>query len=223
MMATGVFLPLAISFSTSSLKAMSCSATAAFRVVMAPAQLAQEPTARNSKRLPVKAKGEVRLRSVLSTKTSGISTRPTLLLFLPAISMGVSDGTSRSLCSTSVIVRPRKADTIAGGASLAPRRWALVAEAMEAFSRALCFCTAASTFTKKVMNCRLPLASLPGASSCVPLSVPRDQLLCLPEPFTPSKGFSCRSTTKPCLRAMRFIRFMTIRNRACGRCGSSGS
>src|SRR5690554_7625162 len=36
------------------------------------AQLAEEPTARYSKRLPVKAKGEVRLRSVLSSKISGI-------------------------------------------------------------------------------------------------------------------------------------------------------
>ena len=36
------------------------------------AQLADEPAARNSKRLPVKAKGEVRLRSVLSMSNSGI-------------------------------------------------------------------------------------------------------------------------------------------------------
>ncbi len=42
------------------------SATAVFSAIIALAQLASEPTARNSKRLPVKAKGEVRLRSVLS-------------------------------------------------------------------------------------------------------------------------------------------------------------
>jgi len=35
-----------------------------FNVVMALAQLAEEPTARNSNLLPVKAKGEVRLRSL---------------------------------------------------------------------------------------------------------------------------------------------------------------
>ncbi|CCX52925.1 uncharacterized protein BN689_00943 [Alistipes sp. CAG:514] len=98
---------------------------------------------------------------------------------------------------------------MAGGASLAPRRCALVAVAMEAFRRALCFCTAASTFTKKVTNCRLPLASLPGARSIVPVSVPSDQLLCFPEPLTPAKGFSWRRTTKPCLRAILFIRFIT--------------
>ena len=30
-----------------------------------------------------------------------------------------------------------------------------------------------------------------------PLSVPRDQLLCLPEPFTPAKGFSCSRQVSP--------------------------
>ncbi len=209
-MATLRAFPEATSLSTISLNMRSCSATAALRVVIAPAQFAEDPTARNSKRLPVKAKGEVRLRSVLSTKISGISTRPRLLPFFPAISMGVSEGTSSSLWSTSVIVRPRKAETIAGGASLAPRRWALVAVAMDAFRRALCFWTAARTLTKNVMNCRFPFESLPGAISRTPVSVPRDQLLCFPEPLTPSKGFSCRSTTKPCLRASLFIRFITI-------------
>ena len=40
--------------------------------IMALAQLASEPGARNSKRFPVNAKGEVRLRSVLSISSSGI-------------------------------------------------------------------------------------------------------------------------------------------------------
>ena len=34
-----------------------------------------------------------------------------------------------------------------------------------------------------------------------PLSVAIDQLLCLPLPFTPAKGFSCSRHTKPCLEA----------------------
>lgn len=34
------------------------------------------------------------------------------------------------------------------------------------------------------------LASLPGARSIVPVSVPSDQLLCLPDPFSPANGFS---------------------------------
>ena len=37
------------------------------------------------------------------------------------------------------------------------------------------------------------------------MSVPIDQLLCLPDPFTPANGFSCSRQTSPYLRAMRCI------------------
>ena len=40
----------------------------------------------------------------------------------------------------------------------------------------------------------------PGLSSLVPQRVEMDQLLCLPEPLTPAKGFSWRSAARPCLR-----------------------
>ena len=43
-----------------------------FSAIMALAQFALEPTARNSNLLPVKANGEVRLRSVLSSSNSGM-------------------------------------------------------------------------------------------------------------------------------------------------------
>ena len=33
------------------------------------------------------------------------------------------------------------------------------------------------------------------------MSVPIDQLLCLPEPLTPANGFSCSRQTRPYLRA----------------------
>ena len=39
---------------------------------------------------------------------------------------------------------------------------------------------------------------------------PRDQLLCLPLPLMPAKGFSWKRTTKPCLRAIRVMAFMII-------------
>ena len=71
MMASVVSCPLAMSASTRRLKSARASATAVFRAIIALAQLASEPTARNSKRLPVKAKGEVRLRSVLSMSRLG--------------------------------------------------------------------------------------------------------------------------------------------------------
>lgn len=64
--------PFSINASTSFLNTVSCSATAAFKAIIALAQLASEPGARNSKRFPVNAKGEVRLRSVLSIRSSGI-------------------------------------------------------------------------------------------------------------------------------------------------------
>ena len=38
-----------------------------------------------------------------------------------------------------------------------------------------------------------------------PVLVDKDQLLCLPEPFTPANGFSCSRQDKPCLRATVFI------------------
>ena len=56
-------------------------------------------------------------------------------------------------------------------------------------------------FTMNVMKRRFSSGVFPGAISRVPVSVPSDQLLCLPEPLTPLKGFSCSSTRNPCVRA----------------------
>ena len=120
MMATLVFLPLAISFSTSALKAISCSATAALSVVMAPAQLAQEPTARNSKRLPVKANGEVRLRSVLSGIISGSELMRSMLRRSSASCAAPSFW--RIPLKTRSSVEPENTDITEGGASWPPKR-----------------------------------------------------------------------------------------------------
>ena len=53
-------------FSSTSAASHMASATMAFRVVLASAMESEEPTMRNSNLLPVKAKGEVRFRSVAS-------------------------------------------------------------------------------------------------------------------------------------------------------------
>ena len=37
----------------------------------------------------------------------------------------------------------------------------------------------------------------PGSIRLAPVSVPIDQLLCLPEPLTPANGFSCSRQTSP--------------------------
>ena len=165
--------------------------------IIASAQLSEDPTARNSKRLPVKANAEVRLRSVLSRNKVGMCEIPLILkTFLALKRIAESLRLASSLSSTAETCVPRKVEIIAGGASLAPRRWELVALMMAAFSRPLCLCTAEITFTRKVMNCKFSDAVLPGLSRLTPVSVPSDQLLCLPEPLIPLKGFSCSNTRK---------------------------
>ena len=87
--------PCSIRLSTSCLNIVNCSATVAFRANTAAAQLALEPTARNSnlfhlKRLPVKANGEVRLRSVLSSKISGIFPTPSFISFFALMMIPLS-------------------------------------------------------------------------------------------------------------------------------------
>ena len=135
-MAAYLSLPVAIFPSTSALNNFNCSATAAFRASIAEAQLASEPTARNSKRFPVKAKGEVRLRSVLSISNSGIRAISSFIPCLPA-SMRSSGSLFSRWSKTCDNWVPRKLEIIAGGASLAPRRWALVALEILAFSNPL--------------------------------------------------------------------------------------
>jgi len=94
--------------------------------------LADEPTARNSNLFPVKAKGEVRFLSVLSSKISGI--RPMFNLS-EVFSSGVilrSPTFSSKRSSIRFTSVPRKEEIIAGGASLAPNLCELLAETIEA-------------------------------------------------------------------------------------------
>ena len=49
--------------------------------------------------------------------------------------------------------------------------------------------------TKKVKNMRFVFGVLPGANKLIPVSVAKLQLLCLPLPLMPAKGFSWNSTT----------------------------
>ena len=106
--------------------------------IIASAQLSDEPTARNSNRLPVKAKGDVRLRSVLSSSSVGICEMPLMRkMLLASKRMASSSFEAASFSSTAETCEPRKAEMMAGGASLAPRRWAFVALMIDAFSRPL--------------------------------------------------------------------------------------
>ena len=99
---------------------------------------------------------------------------------------------------------------IAGGASLAPRRWSWPASAMLARSRSACSLTAWMTATRNARNCALACGSFPGSSRFSPSSVAIDQLLCLPEPLIPAKGFSWMRNMSPWRGASRRIMLITI-------------
>ena len=92
---------------------------------------------------------------------------------------------------------PRKIEMIAGGASFAPRRWSWPAAAIDARSSPWCLLTASMTAAQKNRNWRFSWGVSPGSSRFTPVSVPIDQLLCLPDPFTPANGFSCIRQTSP--------------------------
>ena len=90
-----------------------------------------DPTARNSNLLPVKANGDVRLRSVGSLAVSGRPATPTSSRrwatsseFFPCMNASKPAVTSS----------PRYMDMMAGGASWPPRRWSLDAVAITALS-----------------------------------------------------------------------------------------
>ena len=87
---------------------------------------------------------------------------------------------------------------IAGGASLAPRRWSLPASAIDARSRSAWTLTPRMTASRNARNWALACGVLPGSSRFSPLSVAMDQLLCLPLPLMPANGFSWMSSIRPC-------------------------
>src|SRR5437868_10216937 len=86
---------------------------------------------------------------------------------------------------------------MAGGASLAPRRWSLWAEAIDRRRMSAYFDTARMTAEQNTRNCALSWGLSAGFSRFSPLSVAIDQLLCLPDPLIPAKGFSWSSALRP--------------------------
>jgi hypothetical protein len=91
----------------------------ALNTVVGQATECVEPTARNSNLLPVKANGEVRLRSPEWRGMDGSERAPRSMVPPLMVRLG-------NPCSTwarmSESMSPRKIEMIAGGASLAPRR-----------------------------------------------------------------------------------------------------
>ena len=173
-----------------------------FSTIIAVEQLALEPSARNSKRLPTKAKGEVRLRSVLSTRISGICGISSFTPCFPPIAVSSSELELATVSINSLNSLPKKEEIMAGGASCPPRRCEFVALMILALSKPLWRYTPTKVSTTKVRKRSVSSGVLPGEWRITPVSVVSDQLLCLPLPLTPAKGFSCNKQRKPCLRAM---------------------
>ena len=132
MMAISFLSPFAIKASTSSENLFKVSATMVFKIVIGNAQLAVEPTARNSNLFPVKAKGEVLLRSVLSIINSGILLCKSNFKIASSCSSNLLFTRLSTSFNTLVKYSPINTEMIAGGASLAPKRKSLEAEAIEA-------------------------------------------------------------------------------------------
>ena len=120
--------------STSFLNNCNCCATAVFNTVMGLAQLVLDPTPLISNLLPVKANGEVLLRSVLSMSISGIL--PTTLSLSSVFSWGdnLPKDTPSNSSNTAESCFPINIEKMAGGASLAPNLWSLLAEAIDALN-----------------------------------------------------------------------------------------
>ena len=99
---------------------------------------------------------------------------------------------------------------IAGGASLAPRRWSLPELAMAARSSPARLCTPFRVAARKTRNCRFFSGVAPGSRRLRPSESISDQLQCLPLPLMPANGFSCRSSVRSWRRATRPIVSITI-------------
>ena len=190
-------------FSSLSAASQNASATIAFSVVFGPAMESAEPTIRNSNLLPVKANGEVRLRSVASLSRSGSVDTP--VSSLPPSLQEAALPVSTSCFTTSSSCSPRNMEMIAGGASFAPSLWSFPTSDADWRSRSACLSTAFMMQASTSRNWMFSFGVSPGSSKFMPSSVVMDQLSCLPEPLTPAYGFSCSRHLRPCCTATRFI------------------
>ena len=124
--------PFSIKASTSAANLFKVSATIVFRIVIGCPQFAVEPTARNSNLFPVNAKGEVRLRSVLSINNSGMLRCKSNFKMASSCSSNLVPTRLSTSFNTLVKYSPTNTEIIAGGASLAPNLKSLEADAIEA-------------------------------------------------------------------------------------------
>ncbi len=135
---------------------------------------------------------------------SGIWSIPSFMYMLSPFSIFTFPFFSNS-SNTDVICAPINTDMMAGGASFAPRRKSLPGVAMLARNKSECSWTALMVVMKNVKKSKLSRAELVGANKFTPVSVINDQLLCLPFPFNPAKGFSCKRILRLCFSPTRLM------------------
>ena len=161
-----------------------------------------DPTIRNSNLFPVNANGDVLFLSVASFESSGSVLTP--VSSFPPFRLCVASPVLISWSTTSSSCSPRKMEIIAGGASFAPSLWSFPGSAADSLSRSACTFTAFRMQASTRRNCVFSWGVLPGSRRLIPSSVVMDQLLCLPEPFTPANGFSWSRHFIPCWHATLF-------------------
>ena len=164
--ATGFALPATFAFSSSPAMRSTASATIVLSTVIGPEQHTLEPGARNSNLLPVKANGEVRLRSVVSRGRGGSVSTPILSFVRPAARAEVPVSMA---FITAVSSSPRKMEMMAGGASFAPRRWSLPAPAVIARRMSACLSMARITAERTVRKIAFSFGFEPGSRRLRPL------------------------------------------------------
>ena len=192
-------------FSSRSANCLSSSAMMVLRAMFGPEMDWEEPSMRNSNLLPVKAMGEVRFRSVLSCGMGGSMSMPTCRVFFPVSWYSFPRMMD---CTTPSSSSPRKMERMAGGASWAPSRWSLPALATVVLRVSWYSSTPFTKAARKRRKRAFRAGVDPGLKRFSPPSVPRDQLSCLPLPFTPAKGFSWSRQWKPWRSATFFMSSM---------------
>ena len=156
---------------------------------------ALEPTIRNSNLFPVNANGEVLFLSVASFMKSGNVATPVFSIS-PSI-LCVASPVLINCFNTSSNCAPKKMEMIAGGASFAPNLWSFPTSAADSRSNSACSSTAFKIQDNTNRNWMFSCGVSPGSNRLIPSSVVSDQLLCLPEPFTPANGFSFNRQYNP--------------------------
>ena len=127
----------------------------------------------------MKANGLVRLRSPGSVGSAGRVSTPMIMLPLPFDDVAAP----LAICSnTSASWSPRKIEMIAGGASLAPRRWSLVAEATDTRSSPAYLWTARITAAQNTRNCAFSCGVSPGTSRMPSSELPKREVDVLARP-----------------------------------------